>query len=528
MASHVDVKEIVLVSPSEPTPSHILPLSTLDSQPFLRFTIEYLLVYRSRLVLNRNATAARIKEALSRTLVPYYPLAGRVRARPDGKNLEVVCKAQGALFIEGASENISISEFERAPRCSIQWRNLLTVHVDDVLCGIPPLVVQLTWLANGEAAAIGVGFSHCMADGIGSAEFLNSFADLASGRLRLADFKPKPIWDRHLLNESSQMDPHCISHPEFNRVQDLSGFISRFNQETLSPTSVIFDRKSLIELKKLAHSTSLPSGILFTSFEVLSAHVWRSWARSLNLPSGQILRMLFSINVRNRVKPDIPYGFYGNGFVLGCALTTVKELSDKGLGYAAGLVKKAKERVGDEYVKSVIDLVSESRARPDSVGVLIVSQWSRLGLEKVDFGMGKPVHVGPVCCDRYCLFLPVFEQRDSVQSVSDILTYPYAFHVVMQLTRELLPASPGDLEKTAAVNESVELKNEAKEAYDDIRSEVEELEKKYKELQEEHECGALGGRRDDTLEDASNALDVLRSSTAGVSAKLPQMELWVD
>ncbi|KAL5710093.1 hypothetical protein ACHQM5_020700 [Ranunculus cassubicifolius] len=391
----IHVKEAVLISPSDTTPTHILPLSTLDSQPFLRFTIEYLLLYRSP-ITDRSATTARMKDALSQALVPYYPFAGRVRPRlSDSKHLEVVCRSQGALFIEAIldGEQVSISDLQKAPRCTNQWRNLLTFHVNDVLC----------------AAAIGVGINHVITDGIGSAEFLNTFAELASGKnLR----KPSPIWDRYLLDPTPK-NPSFFSHPEFESVQDFSGFVSRFNEETLTPTSVVFNSSSLTELKKLANELS--ELFSFTAFEVLSAHVWRSWAKSLKLSPQQILRLLFSVNIRNQVRPSLPAGFYGNGFLLGCAQTTVEELTTKDLGYAADLVRKAKERIGDEYVRSVIKSVSETSACPDAVGVLIVSQWSRLGLDGVDFGMGKPVHVGPVCTDRYCLFLPVVDQQDAVK-----------------------------------------------------------------------------------------------------------------
>ncbi|KAK1571231.1 hypothetical protein Q3G72_013767 [Acer saccharum] len=421
-SSIVHVKEAVVIAPAEPTPSRILALSALDSQLFLRFTIEYLLVYRTRPGTDPCATVARIKNALAKALVPYYPLAGRVRARPDG-GLEVVCRAQGALFIEAVSDHnnsTTISELERAPRHVTQWRKLLSFHVDDVLIGAPPLAVQLTWLRDG-SATLGVAFNHCICDGIGSAEFLNLFAQLSTRQLN--ELKPKPVWDRHLLNPPGNR-PRANSlshHPEFTRVPDLCGFVSRFNNERLTPTSITFDKRSLNELKKLALSTSRLSESTYTSFEVLAAHVWSSWAMSLNLPSNQILKLLFSINVRNRVKPSLPSGFYGNAFVLGCAQTSVRELTEKGLGYATMLVKRAKDRVDNEFVRSVVDSVSESSSSsrqmtcPDSVGVLILTQWSRLGLERVDLGMGKPVHVGPICCDRYCLFLPVFNQTDAVK-----------------------------------------------------------------------------------------------------------------
>lgn len=78
------------------------------------------------------------------------------------------------------------------------------------------------------------------------------------------------------------------------------------------------------------------------------------------------------------------------------------------------LVKQAKERVDDDYVRSVVEAVSK-KASPDSVGVLILSQWSRLGLERLDFGFGNPVHIGSVCCDRYCLLLPIPERSDAVK-----------------------------------------------------------------------------------------------------------------
>ncbi|KAH8501363.1 hypothetical protein Peur_043060 [Populus x canadensis] len=413
MANSVQVKEVIVIKPSEPTPGCVLSLSALDSQLFLRFTVEYLFVFKARPGLDQGVITARVKAALAKILVPYYPLAGRVRAKLDGSSLEVVCRAQGAVFMEAVSDH-TINDFDRAPRYVTQWRKLLSLSVADVLKGAPPLVVQLTWLRGGDAT-LGVGLNHSVCDGIGTAEFLNSFAELATSRNRVADLKPKPIWDRHLFDPTNSSRCCSATHLEFNRVPDLCGFTSRFCNERLTPTSIIFDKRWLNELKKLALSTSTPIGLTYTSYEVLSAHVWRSWARALNLPSNQILKLLFSINIRNRVKPSVPSGYYGNAFVLGCAQTTVKDLAEKGLGYAAMLIKRAKERVDNEYVRSVVESVSQSRACPDSVGVLIMSQWSRLGLERVDFGIGKPVHVGPICSDRYCLVLPVYNQPDAVE-----------------------------------------------------------------------------------------------------------------
>ncbi|CAO2817029.1 unnamed protein product [Amaranthus hypochondriacus] len=414
MASNfVQVKEATVITPVDPTPNSVLSLSTLDSQLFLRFTIEYLLVYPPSHGLHRREFLARIKSALGRALVQYYPLAGRVQQTRYGP-LQVVCRAQGAVFVEAVS-GYRMADFERAPLYVEEWRKLLCLHVDDVLKGAPPLVVQLTWLADG-AVAIGFGFNHCICDGIGSAEFINSFAELTRG---VTVRGPKPVWSRHLLcpgpsnKTKSSIRVDSVSHPEFTRVADCCGFLARFSRETLVPTSNVFSKSHINQLKR--QTSRLSDLTSYTSFEVISAHIWRCWAKSLNMPSNQVLRLLFSVNFRNRIKPGLPAGYYGNGFTLGCAQTTVKDLTEKGLGYASDLVKKAKERVDDKYVREVIELVSENRTSPDSVGVLILSQWSRLGLERVDFGLGKPAHVGPVCSDKYCLLLPVHNQKEAVR-----------------------------------------------------------------------------------------------------------------
>lgn len=266
-SSAIHIREAVVVTPLEPTPSRVLALSALDSQPFLRFTIECLLIYElpHRLTSHDQcSTADRLKSALAQALVPYYPLAGRVRHSPQGAGLEVVCRAQGAVFIEAVSSDQVASSFERAPRHVTQWRRLLSLHVPDVLQGAPPLVVQLTWLRDGNAA-IGVGINHCLCDGIGSGEFLNAFADLARCGLTSGGgaLRPRPVWDRHLVDsigchETFRDDLGAAPAGDLGRVMDVCGLTSRFSRERLVPTAVVFEGSFLDELKEAASSAGQP------------------------------------------------------------------------------------------------------------------------------------------------------------------------------------------------------------------------------------------------------------------------------
>lgn len=119
------------------------------------------------------------------------------------------------------------------------------------------------------------------------------------------------------------------------------------------------------------------------------------------------VKLLYSVNARTKLSPELPKGYYGNGFVLGCAESSVEKLIGSNARYGVELVQKAKAEVNDGYVRDVVDWLERRRERPELGASLVISQWSKLGLEDLDFGEGKAVHMGPVASEIYCLFLPV-------------------------------------------------------------------------------------------------------------------------
>lgn len=89
----------VIVCPAMETPKEVLYLSNIDDQPILRSTNKVLLVYDAS--LNYDADPALvIRDALSKALVYYYPLDGRLRKTQNAK-LEVNCNGEGAVFVQG-------------------------------------------------------------------------------------------------------------------------------------------------------------------------------------------------------------------------------------------------------------------------------------------------------------------------------------------------------------------------------------------------------------------------------------------
>ncbi|KAK3160091.1 hypothetical protein QOZ80_1BG0055070 [Eleusine coracana subsp. coracana] len=386
--------EPVVVRPSQPTPRHTLYLSNLDDQRFLRFSIKYLYVFTADAAVAADA----LRAALARVLVDYYPLAGRLRPSDDDDGKLVVdCNAEGALFA----------------------RRSCGPHRRRSFVAVPPLVVQVTRLGCG-GMVLCTAINHCLCDGIGTAQFLHAWARAVRGDDAGELPPPPPFHDRRALR------PRCpprvaFTHPEYSSAVNGNGneggpsLLAHLLGQPLCPVSLTFTAPHLLRLKRQCAPSSLK---WCTSFEALAAHVWRAWVRALDPPASLRVKLLFSVNARRRVKPELPRGFYGNGFVLGCAESTAAQLmASSALRHGVRLVQEAKECVDDEYVRSMVDLLEERRgARPDLAATLVISAWNRLGLEDLDFGAagGGPAHMGPLTSEIYCVFLPVIGDPDGV------------------------------------------------------------------------------------------------------------------
>lgn len=93
----------------------------------------------------------------------------------------------------------------------------------------------------------------------------------------------------------------------------------------------------------------------------------------------------------------------------------MKEVVSGNLHSGVKLVQQAKSALTDDNVKSMIDLLEDKTVKTDLSATLVISQWSKLGLEDLDFGEGKPLQMGPLLSDIYCLFLPVIGDFDATR-----------------------------------------------------------------------------------------------------------------
>ncbi|GAV72998.1 Transferase domain-containing protein [Cephalotus follicularis] len=394
--------EPTLISPNTSTPKHSLYLSNLDDQKFLRFSIKYLYLF------NKSVSPDILKHSLSKLLVDYYPLAGRLRTSTENdQKLEIDCNGQGAVFAEAFMDMTAENFLEHSMKPNRSWRKLLYKVEAQSFVDIPPLVVQVTNLRCG-GMILCTGINHCLCDGIGTSQFLHGWAHMTAKPT--LDLPISPSHSRHVL-EPRYPTQINFAHPQYTKTILKDVDINQYLQsQPPVAVSITFTASDLRHLKRQC----IPS-LKCTTFEALACHTWRSWVRSMDLPPSLNVKLLFSVNVRKKLNPEIPQGYYGNGFVLGCAQARVKDLVSTNLYHGVNLVQEAKSSLSDDYVRSMVDLLEDKSVKTDLATSLVISQWSKLGLEDLDFGEGKPLHMGPLSSDIYCLFLPVVGDFDAVR-----------------------------------------------------------------------------------------------------------------
>lgn len=100
----INIKKSCLVRPVQDTPNERLWLSKLDLQFTKRGYIPTVYFYRHNGSSNFFEAEA-LKEALTKVLVIYYPVAGRLAVDENGR-IEINCNNEGVLFVEAGTDSV--------------------------------------------------------------------------------------------------------------------------------------------------------------------------------------------------------------------------------------------------------------------------------------------------------------------------------------------------------------------------------------------------------------------------------------
>nr|XP_043633452.1 shikimate O-hydroxycinnamoyltransferase-like [Erigeron canadensis] len=383
------VRDTTMVRPSEETLKIKLWRSNLDLV-VSNYHVQLLYFYRHNGTTNFFDIKV-LKEALSKVLVSFYPLAGRFKEDKDGR-MEIDCQGQGVLFVEAESDGVMEDFGDFAPSLDLQR----LIPVVDYSMGIesyPLLLLQVTYFKCG-GVSLGVGIHHRVADGSSTCHFINSWSDIARG----LDLTTLPILDMTLLR--ARDPPQSVyQHIEFQPpVQSLKS-----PHDDKAAVSFIF-KLTQDEMKVLKKKCKIRgSTINFSSYEILAGHIWRSVTKARGLPYDQETMLYIPVDGRARVDPPLPLGYFGNAILMATPKSLAGKLQSSPTYYATNKIHDAIARVNNDYIASTIDYLElhpdlnalvrgpETFLNPN----LGISDWANLPFYDADFGWGQPIHMGP-------------------------------------------------------------------------------------------------------------------------------------
>ncbi|XP_077215081.1 omega-hydroxypalmitate O-feruloyl transferase-like [Tasmannia lanceolata] len=401
----VTKSEPVLVPPAGKTDEGFYFLSNLDQN--IAVIMETVYCFKADETKKSDYASDIIKQALAKILVHFYPFAGHLTISSEGK-LIVKCTGEGVMFVEAVADHeMDVVGDLTMPNIHKLEKLVHTFSGARSPLEVPLFTVQVTRFKCG-GFVLGLAMNHCMADGICAMEFIRSWGEIARG----LPLTIPPLLDRTLL--ISRQPPKIeFPHHEFSEMTDISNLSSLFQEKKILYQSFCFDHEKLNQLKKLA----MEDGIIknCTNFTVLSAFVWRARSKALKMEPNQQTKLLFAVDVRSKLNPNLPTGYFGNGIVLTCCLCTSGELLENPLSFAVKLVQNAIKLVTDDYIRSVIDCFEVTRARPSLTATLLITTWTRMAFHSIDFGWGKPKKSGPANLPgkEVAVFLPDGKEKKS-------------------------------------------------------------------------------------------------------------------
>ncbi|TQD86165.1 hypothetical protein C1H46_028338 [Malus baccata] len=201
-----------------------------DQNPKSLKYVPVIMCYKANPSLNKNRNPVKaIREALSRALVYYYPLAGRLREGPNRK-LVVDCNGEGILFVE-ASANVTLEQLgdKILPPCPLLEEFLFNFPGSDGIIGCPLLLVQVTCLTCG-GFILALRLNHTMCDASGLLLFLTAIAEMARGAHAPSIL---PVWERELLFARDPPRITCAHHEYEDVIGHSDGSYASSNQSNM-------------------------------------------------------------------------------------------------------------------------------------------------------------------------------------------------------------------------------------------------------------------------------------------------------
>ncbi|KAI9118025.1 hypothetical protein K1719_010357 [Acacia pycnantha] len=438
--------DLVSISRVEPVyPKHhvkasgrALNLSNLDRQcPTLMYVVFFYnpLSQEAFKDVSLSSVFNSLKSGLEETLSVWYPAAGRLRVNQSDGKLNLWCNNEGAIIVE-AQTPLRFSQLGDLSQYNEFFEKLVykpSFHAN--FSNMPLVVAQVTKFGCG-GYSIGIGTSHSLFDGPATYDFLRAWAsnsEFLKGIKHGGGEVAKPVHERGILlsgsletpkgtmpmnlpsNSSRSSNNHDHQQTKAVAIEHLYQLIMQAASEYKSflPQNIGCSEQnnyvlmtyhvsnSLIDYLKRKHfSMTTDRSPIFSTFEVLSSHLWKARIKALGLGERREKKVClqFAVDTRNKMVPPLPKGFSGNAYVLASVMMSVREVEEASYEMIVAKIREAKNRVNHAYVKAYVEALesSSSGSLPPLKELTLVSDWTRMPFYNVGFFHGKATCVSPL------------------------------------------------------------------------------------------------------------------------------------
>uniref|UniRef100_A0A7N0V5X4 Spermidine hydroxycinnamoyl transferase n=1 Tax=Kalanchoe fedtschenkoi TaxID=63787 RepID=A0A7N0V5X4_KALFE len=430
----ITIKNTYTVKPDASTPSPgRFHLSSIDQTGAITH-VSTIYVYRRPTSAKPFETLVQnLVTALSKTLVEFYPVAGRLHYIPNGGGqVELTCTAEGAEVTEAESE-VPIEHFgDFSPTPLIKPLLPFIDYANKELHEIPLCLAQLTRFPCG-AITVGLAVSHVVFDGVAAMLFVSEWSKHARGCL--VDLV-QPFLDRTILKttgvvnqESSRSDVHtAYTRPPL--LEGQSDDVEQRGKET-TVARLELSPEQIAELKNRANLDS-KDGRPYSRYEVIAAHMWRCSTKARGHRARQLTRLRIVIDIRNRIKPPLPKNFFGNAVICLAVETTSGELQSNPLGQISSRIRETLAKADDRLVRDTLSYLERqedvtkyrnfhSIGGSTEVGffgnpTFDITSWLSLPLYGTDLGWGPEDYmgIGAIGIDGKCFIVASHDTEGSV------------------------------------------------------------------------------------------------------------------
>uniref|UniRef100_A0A2P2KYJ4 Shikimate O-hydroxycinnamoyltransferase-like n=1 Tax=Rhizophora mucronata TaxID=61149 RepID=A0A2P2KYJ4_RHIMU len=397
----INIKKSCLVRPVQDTPNERLWVSKLDLQFTKRGYIPTVYFYRHNGSSNFFEAEA-LKEALTKVLVIYYPVAGRLAVDENGR-IEINCNNEGVLFVEADTDSVLDDlghDFTPGEQVMKLVPTLaLNYSSDTDLSTYPLLLLQVTRFRCG-GVSLGVGWHHNLADGSGALQFFNAWSNIARG----LSVNVVPFMDRTILRPRDPPTP-TFDHLEFGQAPVMNKTItpsqSHSGSQANSTTILKITIDQINRLKSMAHNKN--DNNWYSTNEVLAAYIWRTACKARGLSDGQATLLSIPMDGRSRLNPPLPPSYFGNAVFIVTVIALSGDLLSEPFIKTVERIREAINRRDDGYLRSAIDYIealgdiNSVMRGPQSCQCpnLNFTSWLRLPFHRVDFSWGNPICIRP-------------------------------------------------------------------------------------------------------------------------------------